>query len=179
MPSPVGHTLAGLAAAFFTSSLARFPSLSPRVVAASVAVAVAPDLDLLVRGTHRTYTHSIGASVVVAAVSWLMLRRRSPNALAASAAITAAHASHLLVDWLSKDTASPSGLTILWPFSSTYFISGVDLFGEISRRYWLLDEFVLGNLKAAAWELFLLVPIALLAWIVWSGRTLTGVRGKG
>ena len=48
----------------------------------------------------------------------------------------------------------------------------VDLFGEVSRRYWKPEEFILGNLKALAWELLVLVPVAVLAWAVWSKRTL-------
>ena len=78
--------------------------------------------------------------------------------------IAAAYATHILLDWLGKDTAPPFGLQALWPFSSRYYISGADLFMEISRRYWKPDEFLVGNLKAGAWELLLLGPIAALAW---------------
>ncbi len=38
---------------------------------------MAPDLDLLI-GSHRTYTHSIGAVFVVGIVSWLVMRGRVP-----------------------------------------------------------------------------------------------------
>jgi membrane-bound metal-dependent hydrolase YbcI (DUF457 family) len=171
MPSPVGHTFAGLAAAFLANSFVRLPSLPPRVLAACVAVAVAPDLDLF-SGTHRVYTHSLGAAALVAAVSWLVARLRGLPAGATAAAITAAYATHPLLDWVSRDTRPPRGLTILWPLSSSYFISGLDWFGEISRRYWLPGEFIWGNIRAAAWEMFLLLPIAVAAWILWSGRTL-------
>ena len=172
MPSPVGHTFAGLAAAFLTNSFARAPRLPPAVVGACVAVAVAPDLDLLFGGAHRAYTHSVGAVALVAAVSWLIARASAFPAGAAAAAMAAACASHPLLDWLSRDTRPPRGLTVLWPFSSSYFISGADWFGEVSRRYWLPGEFIWGNLRAAAWETLLLLPIALAAWILWSRRTL-------
>ena len=76
-----------------------------------------------------------------------------PAGAAGAAALTAAYASHLALDWTSKDTSLPSGLTALWPFTSRYYKSGLDLFGEISRRYWLPDEFIIGNVKAAMWEL--------------------------
>jgi hypothetical protein len=33
---------------------------------------------------------------------------------------------------------------------------------------------VLGNLTALAWEMLVLVPVFLLAWAVWSKRTLEG-----
>jgi membrane-bound metal-dependent hydrolase YbcI (DUF457 family) len=170
MPTPFGHAIGGLAAALFANSAARRPGLSPQLLLAAAAAAVAPDLDILL-GSHRTYTHSVGAAALVGLVSWLLLRRRV-NAPAAAAAVTAAYGSHLLLDWLGKDTSRPPGLTVLWPFSSTYFLSGCELFGEVSRRYWLLDEFIFGNLKALGWEMLVLTPVMLIAWVVWSGRTI-------
>lgn len=179
MPTPVGHALGGVAAAFLVNSAARRPGLPPRMFLAAIAVAVAPDLDLLV-GSHRTYTHSLGGTMVVAVLAaWLL--RRHPKTAAFACAIAAAHASHVWLDWLGKDTSRPPGLMLFWPFSRSFFVSGLDLFGEVSRRYWLPEQFILGNLQVLAWELFVLMPIATLAWILWSGRTLKGrgVKGKG
>jgi membrane-bound metal-dependent hydrolase YbcI (DUF457 family) len=177
MPTPVGHAIGGLAAALFASAAARRPGfLSPRLLLAAMAVALLPDLDLIA-GSHRTYTHSVGAVAIVGLASWFLLRSRSANALAAAAAMMAAHASHLVLDWLGKDSSRPPGLTMLWPLSSRHFLSGYDVFGEVSRRYWRPEEFILGNLRALAWEVAVLVPVLLVAWIVWSGRSLK--RGKG
>lgn len=170
MPSPVGHALGGLAAAFLADSLARRTSLTVPLVAASAVLAIAPDFDILA-GSHRTYSHSVGAVAMVGLVSWVVLRLRGSRTSAA-AALTAAYASHLAFDWLSKDTSHPSGLTALWPFTMTYYTSGWDVFGEISRRYWLPGEFILGNLSAAMSELVLVSPWLLLAWVRWSKRTL-------
>src|SRR5688572_33215824 len=100
MPTPFGHAVAGLAAAFAAHSTARRPGLAPHLFLGAAAVAVAPDLDLLV-GSHRTFTHSIGAAACVAAASWLILRRR-PDALPATAALTAAYASHPVLDWIDR-----------------------------------------------------------------------------
>jgi hypothetical protein len=86
--------------------------------------------------------------------------------------MTAAYGSHLFLDWLGKDTSRPGGLTVLWPFSSSYFISGLDLFEEVSRRYWLPREFILGNLGAVSWEVMVLLPLLIAAWTHWSRRTL-------
>jgi inner membrane protein len=177
MPSPVGHALGGLIAAFAVNALARRPGLTLSLLAAAGAISVAPDLDLLV-GSHRTYSHSVGGVVLVFVMCWLLLGARVSR-LAAAAALTAAYASHIALDWMSKDTSAPSGLTALWPFTVKHYKSGWDLFGEISRRYWLPEEFVLGNIKAAAWELVLVGPWLLLAWAVWSKRTLTTNNEKG
>ncbi|MEO5742327.1 MAG: metal-dependent hydrolase [Vicinamibacterales bacterium] len=171
MPTPMGHAIAGLAAAFIVESAARRPHLSPGLLIASAAVAVAPDLDLLI-GSHRTYTHSLGAVFIVGAASWFLARSRVPGAMRAAAILTAAYGSHLILDWMGKDTSIPPGLTIAWPFSSAYYVSGWNLFGEVSRRYWLPREFVLGNLQALAWEMMVLVPLFLIAWVIWSKRTL-------
>ena len=171
MPSPVGHALGGLTAAFLINSFTRRPALTAGLLAASAVIAVAPDLDILVH-SHRTYTHSVGGVAIVGLAAWMILRTR-PAGAAGAAALTAAYASHLALDWTSKDTSLPSGLTVLWPFTSRYYKSGLDLFGEISRRYWLPEEFIIGNIKAAAWEFLLMAPFLLLAWVYWSRRTVT------
>jgi membrane-bound metal-dependent hydrolase YbcI (DUF457 family) len=178
MPTPVGHVLGGLAAAFLADSTGRRHQLSPALLIASAAVAVAPDLDLLV-GSHRTYTHSVGAVLVVGLTSWLVARGRVPNATRAAAILMAAYSSHLVVDWTGKDTSTPPGLMIAWPFSSAFYVSGWNLFGEVSRRYWLPEEFVFGNVAALAWEVLVLAPILLLAWAVWSKRTLQTNNEEG
>ena len=170
MPSPVGHALGGLTAAFVLNACARRPSLTPPLLAAAALIAVVPDLDLLA-GSHRTYSHSLGAVAIVFVVCWLALRLRD-SSLAAATALTAAYASHIALDWLSKDTSHPAGLTALWPFTATYYQSGLNLFGEISRRYWLPEEFIFGNLRAAGWEILLVGPCLLAAWVYWSKKTL-------
>jgi len=169
----MGHALGGLAAAFIADSAVRRPQLSPALLVAAAAIAVAPDLDLLI-GLHRAYTHSLGAVLVVGVTSWLVLRGRVPYPMPAAAMLMTAYGSHLMLDWMGKDTSSPPGLTIMWPFSATYYASGWNLFGEVSRRYWLPEEFVLGNLLALSWELALLSPLIVVAWALWSKRTLAG-----
>ena len=171
MPTPLGHAIGGIAAGLLVNAAARRPGLSPAIVLTCAAVAVAPDFDILA-GSHRTYTHSIAGVALTGLAAWLVLRRRVRAPFAAALSIAAAHASHLFLDWLGKDTSRPPGLTILWPFSPEFHISGLNLFGEVSRRYWLFNEFILGNLAAVAWELTVLLPMLMLAWMVWSKRTL-------
>jgi membrane-bound metal-dependent hydrolase YbcI (DUF457 family) len=173
MPTPVGHALGGLAASWFAESAAgkrSWPSIVPLAIA-SAAVGMSPDLDLLL-GSHRTYTHSIAGVAVAGFVAWLfMRRRRMPRAVGVAIAIAAAYASHLLLDWLGKDSSSPPGLMALWPFSSRFYISGIDLFGEVSRRYWKPDEFIVGNFLVVGRELVILLPFIALAWYLRSRRT--------
>jgi membrane-bound metal-dependent hydrolase YbcI (DUF457 family) len=171
MPSPVGHAIAGVAAAFAVSAALKPRTLSIPIVLASAALAISPDFDLLA-GPHRTYTHSIGAVAAVGIASCLVLARRPSDPLAPALALATAYASHLMLDWLSKDTAPPSGLAALWPFSWTYYQSPWTVFGEISRRYWLPNEFIVSNMLAALWEGVVLTPFLIVAWTTWSRRTL-------
>lgn len=123
------------------------------------------DMDIVL-ATHRGFSHSLGATVIVAgAVALIAWRQRWPAAALAMLA-GVAFGSHVVLDWLGHDSSPPFGIMALWPVSRDYFISGVDLFADVSRRYWRPDEFIFGNLRSLAQELVILVPPALVAWFV-------------
>jgi membrane-bound metal-dependent hydrolase YbcI (DUF457 family) len=168
MPSPIGHGLAGLLTTWVTAPRARWS-----LALAGALLAALPDVDVLFGG-HRGSTHSLGAIMVVsaAAAAFAAVRRLPIGRVVTVCSL--AYASHLLLDWLGKDTATPYGVMVFWPFSSRYYSSGANLFLEISRRYWKPDEFILGNLRSIGWELALLLPIAALAW--WIKRQKTEYR---
>jgi hypothetical protein len=149
MPSPIGHALGAAAAGWAVDS--QRPSLHR--TALLVAVGLAPDLDLAF-GTHSTYTHSVGAVALVSAIAWFATRDAR-----LTAAIAAAWASHLLLDWMGSDTRDPIGIMALWPFSAEHYQSELYLFDAISRRYWMPEQFVWGNLKAAWREVAILLPV--------------------
>jgi inner membrane protein len=152
MPSPIGHALGGMA--FGWAIAPRLRDGVARAGAIYAAVGMAPDLDLLV-GSHSTYTHSVGA-VGLVFLAGLAASRRPRVA----AAIAAAWASHLLLDWLGNDTSAPIGIMALWPFSREHYQSSFYVFEAISRRYWLPEQFVWSNLKAALREVLILGPVA-------------------
>ena len=114
-----------------------------------------PDADLLM-GLHSGPTHGLGAAAVVGLAA-MVLWRLSP---AAALAVAGAYASHTLLDWLGNDTSPPIGIMALWPFSRQYFQSDLRLFHAISRRYWLSEQFIWGNLRAVLREVLILGPIA-------------------
>jgi len=175
MPSPVGHALAGVAAAWLAGG--RLPpgwqgtffipiptrtaptpidfTCRPAEMVLFGAAAIAPDLDLLV-GTHSAYTHSIGAVIFVFIVTLLATDARQWRI---AIGIAAAWGSHLLLDWLGTDTSPPIGIMALWPFNSGYYQSSLSVFDAISRRYWMPQQFIVGNLKAAIKEVIVLAPI--------------------
>jgi membrane-bound metal-dependent hydrolase YbcI (DUF457 family) len=172
VPTPIGHALAGLTIAWIgTARLGVGPQARtkdadpmPDVIAVGIAVvcAVLPDTDILF-GTHRTWTHSLGAlagcTLIVALAAKALQWPAGRTALLASLA----YSSHIALDWLGKDTAVPRGVMAFWPISNAYFVSGLDVFAEVSRRYWKPDEFIAGNLLSIARELVILGPLALAA----------------
>ena len=152
MPSPLGHALGAMAAGWAIA-----PRLGSGVAVAGMtyaAIGVAPDLDLLA-GSHSTYTHSIGAVGLVFLVALAVTRRPQ-----VASALAAAWTSHLLLDWLGNDTSPPIGIMALWPFSREHYQSSYYVFDAISRRYWLTEQFVWSNLRAAVKEVLILGPIA-------------------
>ena len=172
MPSPAGHLLAGVAIAWAAEAAASArgrrggpptDGAKPRqftpLVLACAALALAPDLDILL-ATHRTVTHSFGAVLVTAVASGAVARALGSPAIATGALCAATVASHIVLDWLGRDSNTPRGVMALWPLSTAYFYSGVDLFAEVSRRYWKPDEFILRNALSVAREVLILGPVA-------------------
>lgn len=166
MPSPLGHALGGAAVGLLASGAsARWASGSgpawlarPAVRGALFAIlACSPDFDLLV-GTHSAQSHSIGAVAIVglALAAWT----RSPQFAAAGAA---AYGSHLLFDWIGRDTSPPLGIMALWPLTSEYYMSPVSLLEPVSRRYWI-PGFWMHTLKVGLAELLIFGGLAAVAW---------------
>jgi LexA-binding, inner membrane-associated putative hydrolase len=148
----MGHALAGVAAAWLSG--ARLTRRHAEI-ALFGAAAIAPDLDLLF-GTHSTYSHSIGA---VALAFLLTLAVMGGKHWRIALGVAAAWSSHIALDWLGSDTSPPIGIMALWPFDDGYYQSSLAIFDAISRRYWLPDQFVWGNLRAALKEIVVLAPI--------------------
>jgi membrane-bound metal-dependent hydrolase YbcI (DUF457 family) len=188
MPSPVGHALAGVAAAWLIGG--RLPHgvhgtfvlpFSRRTPAPSIdltgrtmeivlfgAAAIAPDLDLLF-GTHSTYTHSVGAVLIVFVLTMAVAGVRQWRI---ALGVAAAWGSHILLDWFGSDTSPPIGIMALWPFDSGYYQSSLSIFAAISRRYWLPEQFIWGNVCAAVREVVILAPIA------WAAVVITGRHAR-
>jgi hypothetical protein len=139
-----------------------------RRVAVAVGAGVAPDLDLLARfidgrNHHQAESHSLGFALLAAAAIFLIARVRGWPAAGRLALLAgAAWTSHVLLDYLGRDTHPPIGLMALWPASSGYFKFPWPLFLDVGRT--LTWEAVRHNALAVAWEAVLLVPPLLLCW---------------
>jgi membrane-bound metal-dependent hydrolase YbcI (DUF457 family) len=163
MPSPVGHALGGLAAGWLATDVgARRPAVMNRPFATAIlfaALGALPDVDVLVEGTHRLYTHSLVAVALVGLTVAVSPRRLGFGRARFALVCMAAYGSHLLLDWLGDDRSVPIGIRALWPFSDAYFQSTLRWFPPVERRYWL-PGFWSANLRAIGWEIAVLtIPV--------------------
>jgi membrane-bound metal-dependent hydrolase YbcI (DUF457 family) len=179
MPTPVGHSLAGIAIAL-AGERERSPLLLRRFLASPmtlvcVALASLPDVDLLFPEAHQTATHSVTVTIVVAIVAAAAAARATtrssgtdgaPGRIAWSVVVmcAAAHGSHILLDWLGSNPSGVSGIQALWPFSDRRFISGWNIFPGEERRHIFSVPAMVHNLTVLAWELGLLGPIVVALW---------------
>ena len=174
MPSPIGHGLAGLAIGLALepaqpeSARSTTRHLSKFAILGAVFAAL-PDADLIHSAIHRGVSHSIGATallMIIAAVvtGWVTGRVQWRWVLL----VGAAHASHILMDWLGTDPYPPPGLRALWPFSDRFYISGWNLFPPTERRVYLPGAFLI-NARAFFTEVGILGPLAAL--VFFSRRT--------
>jgi membrane-bound metal-dependent hydrolase YbcI (DUF457 family) len=179
MPSPFGHALAGAAlawAADLVPGRRAWRTAPPdaswgrraggALTLACAVLAAVPDADLLFR-MHRTWSHSLGAVILVtilatAVTGWVT---RAP-AWRVGMMCGGAYATHLLLDWLAVDDYPPAGIQMWWPFSRQWVISGLGLFKQTERyplfsmRTWHIDVI------AVAWEAAILLPLVVLLWLV-------------
>jgi len=177
MPSPVGHALGGIIAGWSAA-----PRHDVRAAVVLAAVAIAPDLDLLL-GNHRGISHSVGGAFIVGVVTAAAWSAFAPSALRrdtlrVALGATLAWGSHAFLDWLSNDTRPPLGVMALWPFSSEYYKSSVEIFPLVSRRYWEA-RFWIYNLRALVFEVIVLGPLALVCVLVNRYRTRARSSGQG
>jgi membrane-bound metal-dependent hydrolase YbcI (DUF457 family) len=170
MPSPIGHALGGLAAAWVVENATRARAVPEvRLAVVFAVVAAAPDLDLLI-GAHRGPTHGLGSAAIAWAVAYGLTRRGR-----LSLAIAAAWASHAVLDWMSADSSAPIGSMILWPASREFYQADFHPFTAISRRYWL-PGFWRHNILAVVREVAILFPVLVVA-ALWKWRIVTTRQG--
>jgi inner membrane protein len=185
MPSPIGHAIAGITTGWL---IAGAPTLLPNVAgtfpgkvpatfwregALFAGLAALPDVDLLF-GMHSGPTHSLAAAGIVGLAAYLIARPFAglgPGRFALACA--AAYASHVLLDWLARDTTAPIGIMALWPFSLAHYESDLHIFRAISRRYYQGWTFVDQNVRAMCLELVILMPVLALVMALRQRRAAT------
>jgi len=159
--------LAGLAVGWAATDRSMEPRASrwSALVLLSAFVAAAPDLDLLYPQSHRLFTHGVGATLVVMIIAGLVTRQVTGRvSWRLVLALGAAHASHIVLDWMGTDRFPPPGIRALWPFSNQFYISGWEIFPNVERRLWRPDALAV-NVHAALVEVLIVGPVAVLSWV--------------
>ena len=194
MPSPIGHALGGVAAAWTADLVDGRRGERHRLLLLYMALAAAPDLDLLVPGSHRMATHSLFAMLLVFIIAAAVTAQVTPRRASrfggqahlrtsrfggqarwrTAAMCAAAYGSHLLLDWLGADNVPPRGIQLLWPVSDRWFISDLDLFRQTARQHFLSPAIMRQNAIAVAQELAIMVPVVALLWWARARRSQSG-----
>ena len=182
MPSPVGHTLAGVCG-FIVAQKHIVSHRQKWLLFGAVVLASLPDFDFLPglllgdpRSFHHQGTHSLAAVAIGSLVAGGVARRWKLNGAAWGIWAGGLYLSHVVLDLLVNDPTSPFGVQLFWPFSHLYFISPITLFS----RFDYFDPAV-GTLRALlsrtnfttiVFEAMILTPFVGVAWIVgrWGSR---------
>jgi len=174
MSSPLGHSMMGY---IIYRGIRRWQGVPRwRHLVFYLLAANAPDLDFLpgfLVGQpnlyHHGVSHSIGLALLFALlVSFLLLFLEGTPIKRNFAIFFCLYSSHLILDWLTLDTALPYGLPFFWPLTYEYYISPFPLFPDVSRASssglsFIASLFSLHNLRTVAVEFLLFTPFV---WIV-------------
>jgi inner membrane protein len=175
MPTPVAHSLAGLAIHTGT----RKPGL-PQTARLLYLIALAnlPDVDFIpgyLVGNPARYhwgpTHSLFAALVAGAVSAAFATRRQHRFVPVFALAGFTYLSHILLDLVTGRAINPSiGLELFWPFSNARYLANWPVFQmaphSIVYEGPLQALFSREILPVIARELAVMIPVVALAWAI-------------
>jgi membrane-bound metal-dependent hydrolase YbcI (DUF457 family) len=129
MPTPLGHSLAGLAV--YLAARDTRPARQKLHAFGLVALANLPDIDFIpgyILGTPRAYhwgpTHSVTAALIVGCAAAAVARWTGTRFAPAFAVATLAYGSHIVLDMLlgTYSNAPSVGLQAFWPFTTERFM---------------------------------------------------------
>ena len=180
MPSPVGHTLAGVSLHLFTRRAAE-----PQLLRAFGLITVAnlPDVDFIAGYLvgqpsvfHWGPTHSFAAAILFAAATGLIATRWQHKFKHVFWLVLAAYLSHIVLDVLTgRAEVSSVGLQLFWPFSSAHYLANVPVFlmapHSINYAGPLRTLFSREMLPIIGRELVILLPLATVIWLWVARRT--------
>ena len=176
MPTPVAHTLAGVAVYLASTKKAlTVRSWDRFLLLSTVFAACFADLDfglnfLTGENYHHYFTHSIAFSTLFAMGAYIVLRGLKRTEARRDALILGvAYLSHLALDLFSKDTSPKYGLELFWPFSERFVIAPFWIFDDIWRGT-LAKLLGLHNWLAVGREVLIVGPVVGLIWWWRHGR---------
>ncbi|MFQ6113420.1 MAG: metal-dependent hydrolase [bacterium] len=169
MPLPFGHSLMGYA--LYESAHQETKAISWRMILLFVLVANLPDIDFFPgflighpNKFHHNLTHSLGFSLLIGGfLGAIFCHKKGKRFLPYFFLFTGLCFSHVVLDFFTADTSQPYGVPILWPLSSTYFMSPLSIFMSVQKsgtgHTFIQSLFVMHNLWVALWEIILFIPI--------------------
>jgi membrane-bound metal-dependent hydrolase YbcI (DUF457 family) len=180
MPSPLGHALAGVVASWCADlvpcrrewrtaapNAPFFEQAGGALTAICAGLAVSPDIDLFLGGPHRSISHSVSAVLVITIIAAVVTAWVTDRPVWRAALMCgSAYSTHLLLDWSAVDGYFPYGVQLFWPFSRTWYISGLDLFPQTERWPIFSLRTLRIDLNAMMWETIVMMPIVTLVWLV-------------
>lgn len=172
MPTPVGHTLIGVALGCGVLMprgrlKAGFKALWEQRAYFLVILLMAnlPDIDYVpgvlmgqLNAFHHWYTHTLGWIAAVAVASWLLWWKTDRVGWSVFVVLFAALATHLIADIFSGDEKPPFGIMALWPFTDSFYISSMSIFWSLRKGTWN-DVFQWYNVHAALYEAAVTLPV--------------------
>ncbi len=177
MPSPVGHSLIGLAIAVqYGIQPGRLSAISQdlrkkaAILFAGVLLANLPDVDYIpgiccgeINAFHHYYTHSIGWVLTVTLACWLGWKFMRPAiGVREIIFVFAALVSHLAADAVTADGHPPYGFMAFWPWSDRFVISPVTIFWRLHKHDWS-EVLQWHNVWAVVVEVAICLPFLVLA----------------
>lgn len=177
MPTPIGHVLAGLA---LQSCASKHDWINNwRIGLVSLFAVVSPDLDFLLgycvgnpNKYHHQFTHSFAFAIILGFVLGGVMASQNRMRLKLGFYFFILICSHLGLDFVTKDTRAPFGEMLLWPLTTSYFISPIVVFSDVKRastnREFLPSLLNGHNLLTIFYELIILTPIWLAG--LWKAR---------
>jgi membrane-bound metal-dependent hydrolase YbcI (DUF457 family) len=189
MPSPVGHSLMGVALYSATAPRGRLLKAGGWL-ALCVGASLVPDLDFVIPAmfgridvtlwAHRSFTHTVFFAVGVAllwfAVARLIRPRSKAARLGVALVILACLLAHIALDVLNEDTREPLGVAVLWPVSQKTLYYNIGLLPRI-EKYTYADLVSWHNVTVALTEL--LIFGLLIAAVLAVRVGVDGLRGRG
>ena len=185
MATPVGHSLLGITIARLAGGATEHRTW--RWYAYAAVAANAADLDFLpgllvgdANRFHQMLSHSLFAACVFAAAAATVARPAGMGAVRLGWASGGLYASHLLLDFFTRDLRPPLGLPLFWPLSTSTFISSWTPFpGVVHGNPGTPTPAVFAqllswhNLAAIAVEIVALLPPLALVWYFTAARLRT------
>ena len=177
MPSPVAHSLIGLAIAIAAMPRQWVPGISSLLrdhygwVVAAVVLSNFPDIDYLpgilsgdLNVLHHGYTHSIGWIALSSTAIALLTSSLGAAGLGRTFLLVfILQGSHLALDMATHDGRAPFGIMVGWPIDDNYRQWPLLLFDRISKSNW--SDFVNPvNMMAVMKECIICIPVLFIVW---------------